>query len=58
MRCPRCQSEKTRKIWVMESDWFLDGHRCLACGHKDYWTEFCDSGMRDVGRMIRNWKAA
>jgi hypothetical protein len=37
--CPKCGSEKTRRIFLREVDWFLFGYKeflriCKNCGHR------------------------
>jgi hypothetical protein len=44
MKCPKCQSVDTRKVWVHEPDWKIGTQRCLnpLCGHVGDWLLFCE----------------
>jgi hypothetical protein len=49
LKCPKCGSDNTDKIHVGAPDWFAGGQRCLDCGHKDNWGEFCEPPIRLPG---------
>jgi len=42
MKCPKCKSSRTRKVWVHESNWHVGHQICQDCGHQDDWLLFCD----------------
>lgn len=41
MKCPKCGSEHTRKVWVRDPDWKPGTQRCLDCKYVGDWLEFC-----------------
>ena len=40
MICPRCLSDKTERIHLVDSHWVVGGQRCLDCGKQGHWTTF------------------
>lgn len=42
MKCPKCNSANTRKVWVHEPNWHVGHEICKDCGHQDHWGLFCD----------------
>lgn len=47
MKCPKCKSTNTRKVWVHEPNWRIGAvgagqQICKDCNHQDDWLLFCD----------------
>lgn len=42
MKCPKCASEETSKVYVTDLNWHVGHQRCNNCGHQDDWGLFCD----------------
>lgn len=55
MKCPKCKSTNTRKVWVHEPNWHVGHEICKDCSHQDNWLLFYDppivikSVIEDVG---------
>lgn len=42
MKCPKCGSENTKKVSVIDDNWKMGVQRCNDCYYQGYWGEFCD----------------
>lgn len=42
MKCPKCGSDKTSKVSVLDPKWKSGEHRCNSCGYHNYWCNFCE----------------
>jgi len=44
MKCPKCNSKDTRKVWVHEPNWHMGHQICLnpLCKHQGDWLLFCE----------------
>jgi hypothetical protein len=41
MKCPKCQSEDTKKVYLSDPKWKAGHQRCQKCLHQDDWGAFC-----------------
>jgi hypothetical protein len=44
MKCPKCSSLDTKKVYIRDSNWHPGHERCqnALCKYQGDWTEFCD----------------
>lgn len=45
MRCPKCSSTDTKKVYVNDPNWHIGHQRCQSCRYQDSWGLFCDPPM-------------
>ncbi len=46
MKCPKCGSENTKKVYVRDPDWKPGTQRCKDCGHVGDWLLFCGIDLK------------
>lgn len=44
MRCPKCDTVDTKKVYVSDPNWHLGHQRCQnpLCKYQGHWLEFCE----------------
>lgn len=44
MKCPKCNSTDTKKVYVSDPKWHIGHQRCQnpLCKYQGDWLEFCD----------------
>jgi lipocalin len=44
MKCPKCNSSDTKKVYVSDPEWHIGHQRCQnpLCKYQGDWLEFCD----------------
>lgn len=46
MKCPKCKSENTKKVSVIDPNWKCGDHRCNDCLYQANWTEFVKESVK------------
>jgi len=44
MKCPKCNSKDTKKVYVSDPEWHVGHQRCQSalCKYQGDWLEFCE----------------
>lgn len=42
MKCSKCKSNNTKKVYVSDPNWHMGHERCQDCKYQDDWGEFCE----------------
>lgn len=44
MKCPKCNSLDTKKVYVSDPNWHVGHQRCqnALCKYQGHWGEFCE----------------
>ena len=48
MKCPKCKSENTKRVYSGDPNWHMGHQRCKECNYQDDWGEFLDPPFRIV----------